>query len=297
MNQFSLQQGVTIELEQFPHIREFALQKNATIQLNSFIPYTAEYLQIFCVTDGKFEWAIDQREYVLFPGDVAFVLPGQRIGGSKGFLDIGAIFRLQIEMKFSESTDSSLGSWSTLSPADQQSIERQLLVNNMAVLFQVKEAIEMLQQIHAELMAYELGRVTRVNHLLDSLLIMIARQSTRQADSRRDFPRTFMKLEQALRNNLAHQWTVEEMATLFGLGTTSFTERVKHYTGFSPLNYLINIRISEAIKLLKQPNVNFTDIALDTGFYSSQHFSTTFKKLTGYTPGEFRKRSVPNDTN
>jgi AraC-like DNA-binding protein len=78
---------------------------------------------------------------------------------------------------------------------------------------------------------------------------------------------------------------------MVGLGTTAFTEKVKSYTGFTPLHYLINIRISEAIKLLKRPMVNVTDIALETGFYSSQHFSTTFKKLTGHTPGEFRKRN------
>jgi transcriptional regulator GlxA family with amidase domain len=103
-----------------------------------------------------------------------------------------------------------------------------------------------------------------------------------------------MKLEKTLRENLEHQWTVAEMAALVGLGTTAFTEKVKSYTGFSPLNYLINIRISEAIKLLKRTDVNLTDIALDTGFYSSQHFSTTFKKLTGYTPSQFRKNITQN---
>jgi AraC-like DNA-binding protein len=66
---------------------------------------------------------------------------------------------------------------------------------------------------------------------------------------------------------------------------------VKSYSGFSPLNYLINIRISEAIKLLKNRNISITEISLETGFYSSQHFSTTFKKLTGFTPGEFRKNN------
>jgi AraC-like DNA-binding protein len=85
---------------------------------------------------------------------------------------------------------------------------------------------------------------------------------------------------------------VEEMAGLVGLGTTSFAEKVKNFTGFPPLNYLITIRISEAIKLLKKQDMNVTEIALDTGFYSSQHFSTTFKKLTGYTPSEFKKRNV-----
>ena len=103
-----------------------------------------------------------------------------------------------------------------------------------------------------------------------------------------------MKLEQELRENLSNQWTVEEMAALVGLGTTAFTQKVKSYTGFSPMSYLINIRISEAIKLLKRTDVNLTDVALDTGFYSSQHFSTTFKKLTGYTPSQFRKNNTDN---
>jgi AraC-like DNA-binding protein len=81
------------------------------------------------------------------------------------------------------------------------------------------------------------------------------------------------------------------MAAMIGLGTTAFSEKVKNYTGFSPLNYLINIRISEAIKLLRRQEMSITTIALETGFYSSQHFSTTFKKLTGYTPIEFRKKT------
>jgi transcriptional regulator GlxA family with amidase domain len=79
------------------------------------------------------------------------------------------------------------------------------------------------------------------------------------------------------------------MAVTMRLGISSFTEKVKNYTGFPPLNYLINIRISEAIKLLKRTDLSLTDIALGTGFYSSQHFSTTFKKTTGYTPSKFKK--------
>ena len=294
MNQFTLHQGTSRELESFPHIKEFALTKNTTIQLGSFVPSTADSLLIYCVVDGKFEWIVNERDYILYPGDIAFVLPGQQIGGSKGFLEIGTLFRLHIAID-ATGKDLSLGSWSNLSSCESLSLEKMLLVNNLSVLLKVKEGIEILHQIHNELINPEIGHVTRVNHFIDSLLIIIARQSTRQADSRRDFPRTFMKLEQALRRDLAHQWSVEEMAALFGLGTTAFTEKVKHHTGFSPLNYLINIRISEAIKLLKRPDVNFTNIALDTGFYSSQHFSTTFKKLTGYTPGQFRKRNLLND--
>lgn len=292
MNQFIWQHETSRELDLFPHILEFALIKNNTIQLDSFVRTINDGLLIYCVVDGKFEWEINDRTYTLYPGDIAFVLPGNQIGGVSGFLEIGTLFRLRLAVEQGRNP-LTLGRWSNLAPAERPTLEKMLLCDHPPVLLKVKEGIDILNQIHSELCNPEIGHVTRVNHLIDSLLILIARQSTRQADPRRDFPRTFMKLEEALRRDLAHQWTVEEMAALFGLGTTAFTEKVKHYTGFSPLNYLINIRISEAIKLLKRPDVNFTNIALDTGFYSSQHFSTTFKKLTGYTPGQFRKRNLP----
>ena len=292
-SQFILRQGSSRELELFPHIKEFSLRKNNIIQLESFVASASDNLRIYCVLDGKFEWSINQQHYVLYPGNIAFVLPGQEIGGTKGYFDIGTIFWLHFQVE-KLTTDGRMifGKWSTLSENERLTIGKILLLNNLAVL-KMKEVAGILHEMHSEVQNQEMGYQTRFNHMLDSLLIIIARQSTRQASSRRDFPRTFTKLEQTLRENLAHQWTVEEMAALVGLGTTAFTEKVKSYTGFSPLNYLINIRISEALKLLKRSDVNVTEIALEIGFYSSQHFSTTFKKLTGHTPGEFRKRNRP----
>jgi AraC-like DNA-binding protein len=186
-----------------------------------------------------------------------------------------------------------MGKWSRLTDGECRTIGRILLLNNSPVLSKLKEVGTLFQNIHSELVNQEIGYSTRINQLIDELFILIARQLTRQDTLRRDFPQTFLKLEQTLREDLSHQWTVEEMAALFGLGITAFSEKVKSYTGFSPLNYLINIRISEAIKLLKRLDVPVTDIALDVGFYSSQHFATTFKKLTGYTPTEFRKKNMP----
>jgi AraC-like DNA-binding protein len=293
MNQFALQQGHSRELDMFSHIVEFALAKNNTIHLDSFPVNASSDFRIYYVIDGKFEWIINQKHQVLYPGDLAVVLPGQELGGSNRYLDIGTFFKLQFKVGLHHGTGAiDLSGWSNLTESERITVGRILQFNNTAVL-KTKEAGDVLYEMRSELLNQEIGYLTRVNLLLDTLLIIIARQSTRQANSRRDFPGTFAVLEQALRKNLSHQWTVEEMAAHVGLGTTAFTEKVKSFTGFSPLNYLINIRISESIKLLKNAEINVTQIALDTGFYSSQHFSTTFKKLTGYTPGEFRKRNAP----
>ena len=294
MNQFFLQQGSAPELNPFPHILEIGLKKNNSIQLNSFNSTISDSLRIYSIIDGKFEWIIGGLNHSLYPGDMALILPQQSFSGDQDILHIGTISWISLEVAQLDSNGIILGKWSQLSEKECEIIGKILSINKN-VIFKLKDINSILETIYQELTTQEIGYGTRINQLLDHLLICLARQSTRQNNSQRDFAKTFTKLEQTLRQRLNHQWTVEEMAAIIGLGTTALTEKVKKFTGFSPLNYLINIRISEAIKLLDRQEDNVTDIALRTGFYSSQHFSTTFKKLTGYTPSEFRKRNLSNN--
>ncbi|MBD0352553.1 MAG: helix-turn-helix domain-containing protein [Flavisolibacter sp.] len=293
MNQYFLNKDCK-ELHAFPHIIEFALKKINTIQFGSLKKEASDFMRFYYVIDGRFHWMIKDQHYILYPGDLAIILPDQCFGGEKDLLDIGTVSWLHLGLQQPERNGKIvMGLWSRLTDSECRSIGKILLLNSNPVLPKLKEAGTLFLNIHNELINQEIGYYARINQLIDELFILIARQLTRQNNSRRDFPQTFMKLEQTLREDLSHQWTVEEMAALVGLGTTAFSEKVKSYTGFSPLNYLINIRITEAIKLLKRPDVHVTDIALDVGFYSSQHFATTFKKLTGYTPSEFRKKNIP----
>lgn len=294
MNQFVLQYGKSTELLLFPHILEVGLKKNAGISFNTFLTSATEGLRIYYIIEGRFEWRINNQLIIFYPGDVAVVMPGVPFGSDKGNLEIGAFTWIHLGIQKLENGQILLGKWSGLSDSEGAAIGKILLLNPSPVLSRFNEAGKILKCIHSELFGTEVAYQARINHQLDELLIQVTRQMTRQNNSVRDFPKTFMHLEEMLRQNLAHQWTVEEMAALVGMGTTLFTERVKTYSGFSPINYLINIRISEAIRLLKRPDITVTDIALDTGFYSSQHFSTTFKKLTGYRPSEFRNNHLRN---
>lgn len=294
MNQYLLQYGKSNELLLFPHILELGLKKNAAILFDTFLPTATEGLRIYYIIEGRFEWRINHQPYIFYPGDVAIILPGTPFGSDKGVLEIGSFSWLHLGVQKLDNGQLVFGKWSGLSDPESAAIGKILLLNPSPLLSRFNDAGKILKCIQAELFNNEVAFQARVNHQLDELLISITRQMTRQNHSSRDFPKTFMHLEEVLRQNLSHQWTVEEMAALVGMGTTLFTERVKSYSGFSPINYLINIRISEAIKLLKRPDISVTDIALDTGFYSSQHFSTTFKKLTGYRPSEFRNNHLRN---
>jgi AraC-like DNA-binding protein len=288
MNPFILRKGLSKELDPFPHILEFGARKVQQIRLDSLPVEKSEHFSLYYIWDGRYEWQIDGREYLLFPSDLALVTPGGHFGNSRQILDIGVFSHLSLEI----GAASPFAPWTSLTPTESRAVANLILNNETPVISGIRPLGQLFQSLANEFHEQEIGYQTRVRNLIDSLLILIARQLIRQTHSQRDFPRTFMKLEQQLRANLAHQWTVEEMAALVGLGTTTFTEKVKGYTGFPPLAYLINIRISEAIRLLKRTELPLTGIALETGFYSSQHFSTTFRKLTGYTPSQFRKNNT-----
>lgn len=293
MSQFLLRQESCSELRQFVHINEFALTKNNSIRLNSFSNARSKCLRIFYIVDGKFDWVINGESYTLYPTDLAIILPGQELFAEKGYLEIGSLYWLNLHLNIQDSENKdTVRKWSNISSQEFISIKKILLLNTVPVVSRLPDAGCIFSLLRTELFDQEIGFVTRINHTLDELIILITRKLAQQNISQRDFPQTFLKLEEELRKDLSHHWTVEEMAALVGMGTTSFSDKVKRFTGFSPMNYLINIRISEAIKLLKKPEVNVTNIALETGFYSSQHFATTFKKLTGYTPSQFRKNNI-----
>ncbi|HTE28548.1 helix-turn-helix domain-containing protein [Flavitalea sp.] len=277
------------ELVPFPHVAEFALTKCNTIQFDSLPVTSKPTLRLYYVFQGKFNWVLGKQSHILYPGDLAIALPGMLFGGVNNYFNIGTVTWIDIDVAKSPGDHGIFpGTWCNLSSTEKAIIKKIFRLHYKPIL-NLPAAGNLLQNIRAELVSSEIGHFMRVNQLLNELLILLARTLSRQKNTHRDYPVVFMKLEKSLRENLSHQWTVDEMASLVGLGHTAFSEKVKNFTGFSPLNFLINIRISKAVNLLRRKDFSVTDIALDTGFYSSQHFATTFKKLTGYSPRDFRK--------
>ncbi|MCP9762208.1 AraC family transcriptional regulator [Lacihabitans soyangensis] len=289
MNYFSLIKGKSQEISPWPHIMEFSKMKIQSVKADSFVMEENRGVRFMYVLDGKYYWTIENQTFTVFPNDLVVIFPGQLFGSLTGSFEVGTFFSLRLEVDFQDQSELRLGDWSNITESEQRLISQILSQKDQSIIPNFKLFGELASKVESEMFANEVGYKTKINNLLDDIWIWTARQMSKNENQGRIFPQTFHRLDQMLRENLAHPWTVEEMAAIIGLGTTTFTEKVKAFSGFPPLNYLINLRISEAIRLMKNSDKSLTDIALDTGFYSSQHFSTTFKKLTGYTPGHFRK--------
>jgi len=81
---------------------------------------------------------------------------------------------------------------------------------------------------------------------------------------------------------------LHELAVISGYSLSRFKSKFKEEVGMTPANYIVFKKLEYAETLLKTTDKPVTQIALDAGFSSSNYFSTVMKKLTNYTPGEYR---------
>ncbi|TQR21601.1 bifunctional transcriptional activator/DNA repair enzyme AdaA [Psychrobacillus vulpis] len=69
----------------------------------------------------------------------------------------------------------------------------------------------------------------------------------------------------------------------------------KKILGLSPVEYMQQIRIEKAKELLITSNKSLADIGSTIGMHNIPYFITLFKKLTGKTPIQYKKKEVPTD--
>ena len=102
----------------------------------------------------------------------------------------------------------------------------------------------------------------------------------------------FMKRVMAIVNkNLSNSdFNISQMVDEVGMSRTQLHRKLKEITGFSAARFMQNIRMQQAMKLLKEKKVNVSQIAYTVGFSSQTHFSTTFKQYYGVSPTEYIKQ-------
>lgn len=92
-----------------------------------------------------------------------------------------------------------------------------------------------------------------------------------------------------INNNYQHPITLTSLAKLLNLNSSYLSLKFKSVNGIGFKEYLNNVRIGHAEKLLLETKKSITTIALECGFESSNYFGDIFKKRNGISPSEFRK--------
>jgi AraC-like DNA-binding protein len=94
-----------------------------------------------------------------------------------------------------------------------------------------------------------------------------------------------------LNDNYKREISLEEMAKIGGLSPSWLSTTFKKETGRAPSEYLTEIRIKKACDILQNTKKSATQVGFEVGFKDQSYFTKVFKKITGTTPLDYRKKS------
>lgn len=100
--------------------------------------------------------------------------------------------------------------------------------------------------------------------------------------------RRVKKVKQYINDHYTEQLKLEDMADMVGMTPSSFSRFFKLRTGKSLSDYVLDIRLGFAARMLVDSTKNISEICFESGFNNLSNFNRIFKARRGVTPKEFR---------
>ena len=145
-------------------------------------------------------------------------------------------------------------------------------------LSSVKDGFYAVQQFLTIL--YELSRCENARTLASSSYAKV----TVEDDSRR-----ILKVKNIISKNYKDELRLPELASLAGMSSSAFSRFFKLHTGRNISEYIIDLRLGYAARMLVDTAKSISEIGFDCGFNNLSNFNRIFKKKKGCSPSEFRE--------
>ena len=106
--------------------------------------------------------------------------------------------------------------------------------------------------------------------------------------------RRISKVKEFIARHYKEEIKLEDLAALVAMAPSAFSRFFKQRTGRSPLDYIIDVRLGAAARMLVDTTPSVSEICYSCGFNNLSNFNRTFKARRGYTPRDFRALFTKN---
>ena len=101
------------------------------------------------------------------------------------------------------------------------------------------------------------------------------------------------KITKVIEENMSNeQFGVSELASAVGMSRSNLLRKVKKLTQLSVSQFISQVRLEQAMEMLKQSSLNVSEVSFKVGFSSTSYFIKCFRDYYGYPPGEAGKRGL-----
>ena len=224
----------------------------------------------FWVTEGECFLRIDNQNYIIHPGQLAFLPKGKL----RAYTHASPRFSMY-EMSFEAVADGH----------DLMKVLN-LTEGNFVVDISDKEKISSLFESsnRKELYKDPLYQVVWCANILN--IIQIYSSERKKITSATNA--VFKRVLEFMSENLGNSVTVEQLAAIACMQPTYFVRRFRETYGMPPVYYFNRMKVYKAMGLLAGTDMAIEQIAKEIGIYDTSYFSRMFKKHCNLTPSEYR---------
>lgn len=158
--------------------------------------------------------------------------------------------------------------------------ESSIVVNN------VPAVLPYLQVMAEESETPQIMNTFQQTNLLRVVLTILYRVSYSHLD--RKSSNSFNKILDYVYNHYAEPLSNKKLAVHFNYHPNYISQLFTQHTGISLHQYLLRIRVRQALYLLQTTELSVSEVATKVGFGSTSYFCQYFKKSTGYSPASFK---------
>jgi AraC family transcriptional regulator len=143
-------------------------------------------------------------------------------------------------------------------------------------------------QMHAEVRAADDVSPLIIEGLLLALIGHAGRLGGEPSERRA--PPWIARCHELLQARFTERLTSDEIAAILGVHPVHLSRAFRRHAGCTVGDLVRRLRVDFARRRLSDPDVPLAEIALEAGFSDQSHFTRTFRRVTGVSPGRYRDR-------
>ncbi len=165
---------------------------------------------------------------------------------------------------------------------------------SLGIQFYGEEVVDVHYILHKMLKANNLRKLIYLFEIFEILIRTDSRKCLsssgflKQADSTDS--KKLKKVYEYILVNFSKKVKLEEVAEICHLSQSAFCRFFERSTGKSLFNYLKEVRIGYACKLLQDSEMLISEICYQSGYSNLAHFNNQFKEICSVTPGQYRRQ-------
>jgi AraC family transcriptional regulator, L-rhamnose operon transcriptional activator RhaR len=151
---------------------------------------------------------------------------------------------------------------------------------------------DLFEKMHSEYKQMKKGYTDIIRAYLIELIVKTFRyiEESRIKNPQQKNQELINKAIEYMKVNYHSEITLSDLAMQSFISKNYFSRLFKEVTGTNVSDYIQYLRTDQACLLLKSTDMKVTDIASQVGFSDMKFFYEVFKKITGKTPGDYRKK-------